>query len=71
MTLEVINDGSHVAPEVVALLFRLAPGRVALITDAMAATGCGDGEYRLGAQRVIVRDQVARLAEGPPSRARR
>ncbi|MGB7963432.1 MAG: N-acetylglucosamine-6-phosphate deacetylase [Propionicimonas sp.] len=64
VTLEVINDGIHVAPEVVALLFRLAPGRVALITDSMAATGCGDGEYRLGSQRVIVHDHVARLTDG-------
>lgn len=64
VTLEVINDGSHVAPEVVALLFQVAPGRVALVTDAMAATGCGDGEYWLGSQRVVVRGQVARLAAG-------
>lgn len=64
VTLEIINDGSHVAPEVVALLFQVAAGRVALVTDAMAATGCGDGDYWLGSQRVVVRGQVARLAVG-------
>ena len=62
VTLEIINDGVHVHPEVVRLAFAGAPGRVALITDAMAATGFGDGEYRLGTLEVIVTNGVARLA---------
>lgn len=64
VTLEVINDGVHVHPEVVRMLFASAPGRVALITDAMAAAGSEDGDYLLGSLRVEVRDGVARLAEG-------
>jgi N-acetylglucosamine-6-phosphate deacetylase len=64
MTLEVINDGIHVHPEVVRMLFAAAPGRVALITDAMAAAGSCDGAYRLGGLAVDVRDGVARLAAG-------
>jgi len=64
VTLEVINDGVHVDPEMVRLAFDEAPGRVALITDAMAAAGALDGEYTLGPLRVIVRDRVARLADG-------
>ena len=64
VTLEVINDGVHVHPEVVRMLFASAPGRVALITDAMAAAGADDGDYLLGSLRVDVRDGVARLAEG-------
>lgn len=63
-TLEVIADGAHVDPSVVALLFTLAPGRVALVTDAMAAAGSGDGEYRLGSHTVVVRDGIAMLADG-------
>jgi N-acetylglucosamine-6-phosphate deacetylase len=59
--LEIINDGHHVDPRVVALTFATAPGRVALITDAMAATGAGDGDFRLGGQVVTVTDGVARL----------
>ncbi|MDX6316625.1 MAG: N-acetylglucosamine-6-phosphate deacetylase [Nocardioidaceae bacterium] len=59
--LEIINDGHHVDPRVVALTFATAPGRVALITDAMAATGAGDGDFRLGGQVVRVTDGVARL----------
>jgi N-acetylglucosamine-6-phosphate deacetylase len=64
MTLEVINDGIHVHPEVVRMLFAAAPGRVAMVTDAMAAAGSCDGEYELGGLTVNVRDGVARLAEG-------
>ncbi|GAA0438475.1 N-acetylglucosamine-6-phosphate deacetylase [Leifsonia naganoensis] len=64
VTLEIINDGVHVHPEVVRMLFAAAPGRVALITDAMAAAGAEDGDYLLGSLAVQVRDGVARLAEG-------
>jgi N-acetylglucosamine-6-phosphate deacetylase len=64
VTLEVINDGVHVHAEVVRMLFAAAPGRVALITDAMAAAGADDGDYLLGSLEVEVRDGVARLAHG-------
>jgi len=62
---EVVNDGLHVHPSVVSLMFAAAGAhRVALITDAMVAAGMGDGEYRLGALTVQVRDGEARLADG-------
>jgi len=64
VVLELIADGLHVHPIVLAALFRMAPGRVALITDAMAAAGVGDGEYRLGSLDVVVTDGAARLASG-------
>lgn len=64
VTLEVINDGVHVHPEVVRMTFASAPGRVALITDAMAAAGSDDGDYLLGSLAVEVRAGVARLAGG-------
>ncbi|MCD0451292.1 N-acetylglucosamine-6-phosphate deacetylase [Actinocorallia sp. API 0066] len=62
--LEVINDGIHLDPAIMRLAHGLAPDRLALITDAIDATGMGDGEYRLGAMRVRVSDGVARLVEG-------
>lgn len=62
--LEVINDGAHVRPEMIRMLCGLAPERVALVSDAMAATGVGDGEYRLGDLDVVVEAGVARLTEG-------
>jgi N-acetylglucosamine-6-phosphate deacetylase len=39
-----------------------APGRIALVTDAMAAAGAPDGAYRLGALAVEARDGRAVLA---------
>ncbi|WP_328706986.1 N-acetylglucosamine-6-phosphate deacetylase [Clavibacter zhangzhiyongii] len=62
VTLELILDGVHVAPAVAGLLLREAPGRVALVTDAMAAAGSADGRYRLGALEVEVAAGIARLA---------
>lgn len=64
VTLEIINDGVHVDPRVVELAFTAAPGRIALITDAMAAAGAADGRYRLGGLEVVVQGSVARLAVG-------
>ncbi len=63
--LEVIADGVHLAPATVRMLFDLvgAPG-IALVTDAMAASGMPDGTYTLGGQDVIVSGRTARLAEG-------
>ncbi|WP_353826827.1 N-acetylglucosamine-6-phosphate deacetylase [Agromyces sp. SYSU T0242] len=63
VTLEVIDDGVHVHPDVVRLAFDGAHGRVALVTDAMAAAGAADGDYVLGSLAVTVRDGVARLTE--------
>lgn len=64
VTLEVIADGVHVHPDVIALAFDAAPGRIALVTDAMAATGVGDGRYVLGGLAVTVTDGTARLDAG-------
>lgn len=58
--LEIINDGIHVHPDVVRMAFTITPGRIALVTDAMAATGQPDGTYRLGSMRVTVTDGIAR-----------
>ncbi|UED88519.1 N-acetylglucosamine-6-phosphate deacetylase [Streptomyces profundus] len=69
VTVELINDGTHLHPSVLALAFRSAGAdRVALITDAMGAAGMGDGSYPLGPLRVEVTDGVARIAEAgtPP-----
>jgi N-acetylglucosamine-6-phosphate deacetylase len=42
---EVIGDGQHLADETLHLVRRVAAGRVALVSDAMQATGLGDGDY--------------------------
>ena len=61
--LELILDGVHVHPSVAAGLFRMAPGRVALITDAISAAGCADGTYPLGTLTLEVRDGRATLVD--------
>lgn len=62
---ELICDGLHVHPAVVRLTYRLiGADRLCLISDAMAATGLGDGTFRLGNQEVTVRGKEARLSDG-------
>ena len=65
VTVELICDGVHLHPAVVRLAIEAAgPSRVTLVTDAMAATGAGDGDYVLGELAVRVEDGVARLVKG-------
>ncbi len=52
--IELILDGLHVHPDVARLAFTAAPGRIALVTDAMAAAGSTDGDYQLGSLAVTV-----------------
>ena len=58
---ELINDGMHMHPAVVRLVFELIPSTV-LVTDAIDATGVGDGHFELGGQEVLVHAGEARLA---------
>ncbi|MFF9090085.1 N-acetylglucosamine-6-phosphate deacetylase [Streptomyces sp. NPDC014991] len=65
VTVELINDGTHLHPAALQLAFRHAGAdRVAFITDAMDAAGIGDGRYMLGPMEVEVSDGVARLVHG-------
>nr|WP_254367516.1 N-acetylglucosamine-6-phosphate deacetylase [Microbacterium sp. NC79] len=64
MYLELIADGIHVDLDLIRMIFASAPGRVVLVTDAMAAAGSGDGDYVLGNLAVTVTDGVARLTHG-------
>ncbi|MCX7523339.1 N-acetylglucosamine-6-phosphate deacetylase [Microbacterium sp. STN6] len=62
VTVELILDGMHVHPDVARVVFGQAKGRVALITDAMAAAGADDGDYQLGSLNVTVTDGRALLS---------
>jgi N-acetylglucosamine-6-phosphate deacetylase len=65
ITVELINDGTHLHPAALQLAFHHAGAdRVAFITDAMDAAGFGDGRYMLGPLEVEVSEGVARLVEG-------
>ena len=63
VTVEVIADGVHVDGALYRHVARCAgPDRVSLVTDAMAAAGMADGDYRIGPLAVEVSDGVAHLA---------
>ncbi|QHA05445.1 N-acetylglucosamine-6-phosphate deacetylase [Streptomyces broussonetiae] len=65
VTVELINDGTHLHPAALELAFHHAGAdRVAFITDAMDAAGIGDGRYMLGPLEVEVSEGVARLVQG-------
>ena len=64
VVVQIVVDGVHLADETTLLCWRAAGGRLALVTDAIAAAGEGDGDYRLAGVGVIVRDGVARRADG-------
>ncbi len=60
---ELIADGVHLHDGTLHFAASVTgPGRAALITDAMAAAGMGDGDYDLGSLAVTVSGGVARLA---------
>lgn len=64
VTAELICDGLHVHPSSVRMAFRLFPGRICLISDALRCCGMPDGEYELGGQTVTLSGGVARLPDG-------
>jgi N-acetylglucosamine-6-phosphate deacetylase len=57
---QIILDGIHLAEETARVVWQSAGGRVALVTDAVAAAGMADGAYFLAGQEIELRDGVAR-----------
>jgi N-acetylglucosamine-6-phosphate deacetylase len=62
IAVELINDGVHVHHGLARLLASRFGEQVVCVTDAISATGVGDGDYTLGDQSVVVRDGRALLA---------
>jgi N-acetylglucosamine-6-phosphate deacetylase len=60
VSVQVILDGVHLADDTARLVWQAAAGRVALVTDAVAAAGVGDGNYRLASIDVEVTNGVVR-----------
>ncbi len=54
LSLGLIVDLHHVAPDVVLLAFRAAGDRIVLVTDAVASAGMPPGRYELGGEPVLV-----------------
>ncbi len=64
LTLELIADARHVDDIVVDAVMRCAGSRVSLVSDAMAATGLGDGAFSLAGSAIVVAEGVAMLEDG-------
>ena len=62
VSLEIIADGVHIHPALIALVATLAPERLVLVTDAIGAAGAPPGLHRLGPLEVFVTDGRAVLA---------
>src|SRR5207247_8721663 len=63
VVVQLILDGVHLADDTARLVWLAAGGRVALVTDATAAAGAGDGRYRLAGVDFEVENGVARRAD--------
>jgi N-acetylglucosamine-6-phosphate deacetylase len=61
---QMIADGIHLAEATISLVWRAAAGRVALVTDAVAAASARDGSYSLGSVELRVQDGAVRGPEG-------
>jgi N-acetylglucosamine-6-phosphate deacetylase len=64
MRFGLINDGVHLHRRLVELIWAAAGDRMVLITDAIAATGVGDGVYKLGSLEITVDGMTATRADG-------
>jgi N-acetylglucosamine-6-phosphate deacetylase len=63
VVVQVILDGVHLADDTARLVWQAAAGRVALVTDAIAAAGAGDGSYTLAGVDFEVENGIARSAD--------
>ncbi|MBE6695738.1 MAG: N-acetylglucosamine-6-phosphate deacetylase [Ruminococcaceae bacterium] len=62
---QLISDGVHVHPSAVRILFKLfGSERVVLISDSTKGAGLGDDVYEFGAQKMIIKDGIARTESG-------
>ena len=61
---ELICDGEHVHGSSVRMAYKLFPGRICLVSDALRCCGMPNGKYELGGQEVFLEGNVAKLADG-------
>jgi len=61
---ELIADGFHVHPSLIAMAAHLKGDKLVLITDSIRFTGLPDGQYTLGWQTVTVSGIECRLPDG-------
>lgn len=61
---ELICDGLHIHPSVIRAVFRMFPGRVAMISDAIRSAGLPEGRYNMGGQDITMKDGRTTLPDG-------
>ena len=65
VSLDVIADGIHLDPMMLKVLLRtVTPNRLAVISDAIAATGLGDGNYDIWGEKIRVENGRTRNDRG-------
>lgn len=65
VTIDLIADGVHIDPIVLGVLVKAKGTRgLSLISDAIAATGKGDGDYDIWGETITVKDRRTRNASG-------
>ena len=64
VTTEIICDGIHVHESVVRMAFKVFPGRICLISDALRCCGMEEGEYEFGGQDISLTGGAAYLPDG-------
>ncbi len=63
VVVQLIVDGHHLAAETVLLAWRAAAGRLALVSDSVAAAAMPEGRYRLGDVDVVSQGGAVRRAD--------
>jgi N-acetylglucosamine-6-phosphate deacetylase len=65
VTFDIIADGIHVHPEMIGVACRSkSPDKVSLISDSVAPTGLGDGEFQLWGETIKVENCRTRNERG-------
>lgn len=65
VTFDLIADGVHLDPFMLRLLLKIKPaGGISLISDAIAAAGKGDGDYRIWGETIAVKNGRTANASG-------
>ena len=68
LTTELIADGHHLPPSLLKLVVKVKGfDKISLVTDAMAATGLGPGNYTLGGLKVLVDGDMPEEFEQVPA----
>ncbi len=65
VTFDIIADGMHVNPKMLEFACRTkSPAKVSLISDSVAPTGRGDGEFSLWGEQITVENGITRNERG-------